>query len=108
MVSLREIQLQHGVWADTNFPQRDDSVLCAVLGVSEEVGELCHAVLKQRQLIRGTHEEHDAAAKDAVGDIVLYLLHLCHLQGWDIEDIIEDTFAIVNARNWVDNPEGGV
>lgn len=62
-------------WAAKNFP--DESALEVCFGVIEEVGELSHAHLKELQGIRGTPEEHQAKAKDAIGDIFIYLLSYC-------------------------------
>lgn len=45
-----------------------------VLGCVEEVGELAHSHIKESQEIRGTQQEHEAAAKDAIGDLTVYLL----------------------------------
>ena len=42
-------------------------------GASRSSGELTHSHLNE-QGIRGTPEEHDTAAKDAIGDLIVYLL----------------------------------
>lgn len=92
------IQADHKAWADRNFPNADP--IDPVLGVAEEVGELCHAILKQKQGIRGTHEQHEAKAKDAVGDIVIYLLDVCSKRGWSFGEIVAETWAEVRKRDW--------
>ena len=67
-------------WQKYNFGDQDNDRI--LLGICEEIGELCHAQLKGEQGIRGTAEEHNAAMKDAVGDIMIYLLnYLSHLDG---------------------------
>jgi len=101
---LIELQADHKAWADRNFPNADP--VDAVLGVAEEVGELCHAILKQRQGIRGTHEEHEAKAKDAVGDIVIYLLDVCTRRGWSFAEIVAETWAEVRKRDWTKKGAG--
>ena len=74
MKTLREIQVEQHAWSLKNFgPHGPDDPLD---GLIEEFGELHHAVLKRRQGIRGTAEEHDAAERDALGDMVIYLLDL--------------------------------
>jgi NTP pyrophosphatase (non-canonical NTP hydrolase) len=95
---LQALQTDHKTWTDRNFPNADP--VDAVLGVAEEVGELCHAILKQRQGIRGTSEEHEAKAKDAVGDIVIYLLDVCTRRGWSFGEIVAETWAEVRKRDW--------
>lgn len=59
-------------WVARNFP--DSYKTDTLLGVVEELGELAHAHLKSKQGIRGTKAEHNEAAKDAIGDLVVYLL----------------------------------
>jgi NTP pyrophosphatase (non-canonical NTP hydrolase) len=74
------------VWARRNFP---NAVLVEpVAGMLEELGELAHAVLKKEQGIR-QDEDHDAQIVDALGDIMIYLLHACCL--WDISFVKEGT-----------------
>lgn len=74
----------------------------------EELGELTHSHLKQLQGIRGTPEEHVAKAKDAVGDIIVYLADYCTRRGWDLENIVSDVWAEVSKRDWVVYPLNGV
>ena len=78
-----------------------------LMGAVEEMGELHHALLKQEQGIRGTWSEHEASAKDAVGDIIIYLTDLCTSRGWSLQDVIEETWQQVEARDWRANPEKG-
>jgi hypothetical protein len=47
----------------------------------EEAGELAHCHLKERQNIRGTPEQHQAGAKDALGDLSVYLLGVLRYTG---------------------------
>jgi NTP pyrophosphatase (non-canonical NTP hydrolase) len=61
-------------WADYNFGDIPSEQ--PVLGVIEELGELSHAHLKTLQGIRN-NEDHFAAKKDAVGDILIYLADYC-------------------------------
>lgn len=93
-------------WQDYNFgPQAPYRQL---LGVAEEFGELCHAQLKLEQGIRGTPEEHKAAAKDAVGDILIFLSNYCTGQGFDLQQIAEDTWAEISKRDWKKFPKNGI
>jgi NTP pyrophosphatase (non-canonical NTP hydrolase) len=77
------------------------------MGLVEEVGELSHALLKQKQGIRGSADDHEAAAKDAVGDIVIFLANLCSARGWDMDQIVIDTLAEVVGRDWKRYPDSG-
>lgn len=104
MVDVRGMQKENGEWVKRNFSETwiDGDPRDPVLGMAEEVGELSHAVLKKRQLIRGTPEEHDEAAKDAIGDVFVYAMDVCNRMGWDLEDIMRDTWEkVVRKRDWV-------
>jgi len=105
-MTLSEFQRQQKIWADHNFPGNDWT--SPMLGLTEELGELAHALLKQKQKIRGTHAEHEAAAQDAVGDLMVYLADLCSKRGWDFQAIVEKTWAHVASRDWIKFPKNGV
>ncbi|HEY4388472.1 MAG TPA: hypothetical protein VGN34_28815 [Ktedonobacteraceae bacterium] len=103
---LRVQQHEMREWRSKNFPGHTWEE--QFIGVVEEVGELGHHLLKQKQGIRGTHSEHELGAKDAVGDIVIYLMGLCEARGWDLQDILEDTVSSVLKRDWQKDPQAGV
>jgi len=71
--TLQDLQESLYEWQIYNFGDQDNERV--LLGVCEEVGELCHAVLKKEQGIRGTPEEHDNELRDAIGDIMIYTLN---------------------------------
>lgn len=103
---IRELQIKHSEWASRNFPNAvsDD----ALIGIVEEVGELAHAHLKAKQCIRGTPEQHRLDKMDAIGDIFMYMLHYCTLEGIDAEMTIVDTWYTISQRDWLKNKENGV
>jgi NTP pyrophosphatase (non-canonical NTP hydrolase) len=72
----------------------------------EELGELAHAHLKQEQGIR-SNEDHDAAARDAIGDVVIYLMDYCSVRGWDFSDCVSEAWGDVSERDWIANPATG-
>ena len=98
------IQTTMREWWAKNFPDAVSDE--AFLGVVEEVGELSHAELKHRQGIRGMDDpsKFEAAAKDAVGDILIFLNHYVELKGWDMEEIVRTTVAEVLPRDWQHDP----
>ncbi len=100
-----QLQREVRVWADGNFDTTDP--LDPLLGMIEELGELCHAVLKMRQGIRGTVEEHFLAARDALGDMEIYRADFIGRMGWSSQEIVQDTWNQVSKRNWKDNPLSG-
>jgi len=56
--------------------------------LQEEAGELAKALLKR------DHEE----IVDAIGDIVVVLTNLAHLEGFKIEECIESAYEVINKR----------
>jgi hypothetical protein len=62
-------------WIAHNFPNpTQPNPGDSIDGCIEELGELAHALLKMGQNIRGTADEHTESARDAVGDLSIYLL----------------------------------
>ncbi|KKK62283.1 hypothetical protein LCGC14_3005880, partial [marine sediment metagenome] len=66
----------------------------------DAIGRLAHADLKQSQGIRGSDAEHEADAKDAIGDLLIYLAGYTTRRGWNLQDIIEEVWSQVKARDW--------
>lgn len=96
--NLAELQEQVTQWTEKNFGSTD-SWEC-LLGLGEEVGELYHAYLKRHQGIR-KGEDHNAKIRDAVGDIVIYLIDFCRRENLNFARCIEDTWAEVSERDWI-------
>jgi NTP pyrophosphatase (non-canonical NTP hydrolase) len=104
---LQRIQEEHTKWSMDNFDEQD--VFKMLAGVMEELGELAHALLKQSQGIRGSYQEHEEAGKDAVGDIVIFIIAVCMIKSWDLTTIIQDVWTkVVKKRNWKENKEDGL
>lgn len=107
-MSIKTLQQEQKQWAEYNFPKKPNWNMMlgtgALLGIIEEVGELAHAHLKEAQGIRGDQTKHQAAAKDALGDIFIYMLDYMSSRGWDAERIIEETWMEVKKRDWRKNP----
>lgn len=100
--SIREYQHEIGQWSRKNFKwgPSNSKRIDPLLGLVEEIGELCHAHLKGRQGIRHTAQEAVNLEKDAVGDIFIFLCDFCERSGYDAQDIIELIWAHVRNRNW--------
>ena len=97
-LDLDELQSQVAAWSRKNFG--DQPSYRPLLGVVEEVGELCHAHLKGEQGIRHTAAELVAMQKDAVGDIVIYLLDYCEREGIDLAECVVGAWEQVKRRDW--------
>lgn len=100
---LSLVQQQLVAWQNHNFPDRTWEQ--PFMGIVEEVGELSHSLLKQKQHIRGTSDEHEANAKDAIADIIVFVCDLANARGWRVSEIVAETWAKVRQRNW--RPEKG-
>jgi NTP pyrophosphatase (non-canonical NTP hydrolase) len=99
-MEIGQIQFEVMEWAAHNFPNAQ--VYQPLIGIMEEVGELAHAHLKQEQNIR-TNENHTENAKDAIGDIIIYLMDYCNRRNFNLSDIIIDTWSLVKKRDWQKN-----
>ena len=75
-------------WAkDRNLYQKGDSKTQYVK-LMEEAGELAQALLKQNK----------PEIKDAIGDMVIVLANLSELEGFRIEDCIDESFDVISKR----------
>lgn len=103
MIELKTMQKDIARWRKKNFPH-SGTVGIQMIGVMEEVGEVCHLILKKDQKIRGpslmSNRQWKEEMKDGVGDIVVYLMNLCTLASIDIEEAIKSTVEMVLARDW--------
>ncbi|MFT5208243.1 MAG: NTP pyrophosphatase (non-canonical NTP hydrolase) [Candidatus Omnitrophota bacterium] len=97
-MELRQIQKEQDAWAKENFDNKKPYQ--AILGVTEEIGELAHSYLKMEQGIRGSKEKHIELMKDAVGDSVIFLMDFCNQMDFDLQDLVEGTWDEVKKRNW--------
>lgn len=104
-LTLPQLQREQKEWSDRNFPGQEPWV--ALLGAVEEIGELAHAHIKAHQGIRGDAEKHAAKGRDAVGDTLVYLAHYCTAMGWDMQEVMEETWGQVKKRDWQSDPLRG-
>ena len=103
-MSLTRLQGEMQVWLHTNFPATD--AVQQFFGVAKGVGKLANSMLKLDQGIRG--DDHIAEAKDAVGDIAIFLMNFCNKQGWNFEEILTETWNEVKGRDWIAFPDAGI
>lgn len=100
-MNITQLQSEVRAWQSYNFP--NSKPYQPLLGLIEEVGELSHAHLKTEQQIR-LDEDHSTAAKDAVGDIIIYLADYCNRNNIDMEAALITTWAEVKRRDWIKYP----
>lgn len=106
-MGLKTVQAEAWLWLLRNFPTTTPEE--QFLGVVEEVGELSHAILKNKQGIRQNSKVTDDDMKDAVGDIMIYLINYCNMMDWDLMEIVQDVWVDeVNKRDWIKYPVNGL
>jgi len=99
---LPKLQAEMKRWVEYNFTETNS--VEQFLGVVEEVGELAHAIVKLHQGIRGDAETLEAEERDAIGDIVIFLMNYCNFRGYDFEKIVALTWEnVVSKRDWRQN-----
>jgi NTP pyrophosphatase (non-canonical NTP hydrolase) len=106
---IHVVQTQVRQWSYKNFGSDNSqykSYTDPLLGISEEVGELCHAHLKRSQGIR-TNEDYEAKIKDALGDIFIYMCDYANRNGINLASCIENAWNEVSQRDWTKNKENG-
>ena len=105
MIDLKQKELDD--WQSRNFGRHDDDALKCALGMAEEVGEVCHHVLKGTQRIRGgMNGLNKAEIADGVADTLIYGLQLLTVLGIDAEEEIALVIEKVRRRDWKNNPKG--
>lgn len=106
--SIRDYQDEVEKWSKKNFQPQDP--IDPLLGITEEVGELNHAILKHRQGIRKGVDAATSQAmiKDALGDIFVFMCDFCQRNNIDLEDCVRDTWQEVLERDWQKNKKDGV
>lgn len=105
-MELSELQREHDEWITSNFGGVD--LLEAALVVAEEVGELCHHIVKMEQGIRGSREYHSEKIADAVGDIVIALAGVPTALNMDYGAAVQTAWDEVKQRDWTKHRGDGV
>jgi|GEM_PF-2210560 len=99
LTNLATLQTEHAAWLIDRFGHHGDRLPdMTFAGIVEEVGELARHHLKREQKTHGSEAEHDAGARDAIGDIVVFLCGYCTSRGWNISEIVEAVWADVKTR----------
>ncbi len=103
--TFKQLQEEVQTWQEYNFGTHD--AIDPLLGAVEELGELAHAHLKESQGIRGHPEALQLEARDAVADCIVYLTDYCSVRGWDLDEIMRETWDQVKQRDWKKYPMTG-
>lgn len=84
-------------WSLDRWP--DEDVLSDALGIAEEAGEVCRAVLKRRHGTRGTKADWTAQLRSEAADTTIVLLVLAEREGFDLLAAVAERFAEVEHRS---------
>lgn len=111
-MSLRQKQEEVLEWSTRNFGEVPNTQIpvriSSFLGMVEEMGEMAHAILKMSEGIRGSTAVHEAKMKDAIGDIIVFLLDFCGRNGLDAQNILHVVWERVKRRDFnADKMYGG-
>ena len=116
MLVARDVfrQIELAEWQKKNFTKGetgncDSCPFRLMAGMTEELGELAHAVLKHAQGIRGmTDEKMKKEAGDAFGDVNVYGCQLLSQLGLSAEEEVRKAVEEVLKRDWKkDKTTGG-
>lgn len=79
MQTMSQLIEEIGSWSQNNFQDKQ----APALGMIEEIGELCHGILKRTQGIRGFDEPVKFVNHiyDAFGDVMIYACNLAYNHG---------------------------
>lgn len=105
-LTLRQLQKEQAEWRKYNFPNNQS--YHPVLGVMEEWGEFCHALLRLENGIKYSPDVCRDKMEDAVGDMVIFLASVCEFYGFDLQTAVEKAWTIVKNRDWVKYPKNGM
>jgi NTP pyrophosphatase (non-canonical NTP hydrolase) len=88
-----------------NFPL--NTIEDSFTGMVEEMGELAHHLLKERQGIRSDGVDHEAEIEDACADLIIFMLGIAHHRGFVLDEVLNEVWASVKQRDWVKYPHDG-
>lgn len=104
--SMDAIQADITAWQIYNFPNSTEmQVYC---GMGEEVGEVLRAVTKRSDGIRGTREDWTRELKKELGDVLIKCFDAARYEGWSLQEVLEERWAVVRERDWQRYPETGL
>lgn len=104
--SMDEIQAEITQWIEYNFGNQVSEIR-TYGGFCEEVGEVMRAVTKRSQGIRGTRQEWTAELKKELGDVLIKLFDIAEVEGWSLQEVLEERWAEIQQRDWQRYPQTG-
>ena len=94
-------------WSNYNWgkPPKYDSFTASV-GIGEEAGEVLRAVLKRKQMIRGTYEEWTAELRKELADVLIKVIEVAALEDMNIEVLLQERWDEIRQRDFKANALG--
>ena len=86
-------------WRIQNFPD-PVSPMKQALVLAEETGEVCRAVIKREQGIRGTYESWSDNLKIELAQTLVTLYAIAELEGFDLNDYTAEYWETLKQRNF--------
>lgn len=109
--SLNDLQGKLKRWQEKNFNPDCTGPEWMALGATEELGEVCHAIVKAKQRIRqhqaGLDDKTLNEVADGIADTVIYLMQLSSHLGIDFAKALYFTAESVMQRDWRKYPTNG-
>lgn len=76
----------------------EENTVHQALNVAEEAGEVARAVLKRVQGIRGTYEHWTDEIRKEAADVMISLMCLAQIEGWDLGMAVDERWNYVINR----------
>jgi NTP pyrophosphatase (non-canonical NTP hydrolase) len=86
-------------WRRNNFNDPPTSMKQALV-LAEETGEVCRAVIKREQGIRGTYEEWSDNLKVEAAQTLIALFAIAELEGFDLLEYTEEYWKTLRQRKF--------
>lgn len=99
---LRSMQAACADFAEIAWPNL--TVEVEALALAEEVGELARCVVKRHHGNRGSTEDWTAELRREMGDVLLVLCNLAHIEGFDLLDAGAERLAVILVRDLDHDP----
>lgn len=104
--ALTIVQEEHKKWKQHNFGEIEKWE--PVFGMIEELGELAHTILKDKQRVREMDTNFRERISDAIGDLMIFTISFCNEYRLDACQVLNKTWNLVKKRDWKKYPKTGI
>ena len=89
MFDLKTFQHELEARAERNIPR--SATYQSLIGVFQEIGKLTRMQIEDEG-ISDVPENRQAAKRQAIGDVIIYMARYCTAQGWSLAEIIYEAW----------------